>query len=235
MYYVVDDYDSLPQYMGVVLANGTRPYSVTAGGDYKFFQIETGKSQSEYTNTVQITDVTMLSCDNGIAPFAITSANYDKASRTLRFQFNASNLSLSNWNVKALGSTVTTAQGNFSPTSSTVDLGMPDLADGTFTLEITGVSCVGTTSRNFTVGDTGGGDDETLHIMDYDLGTFEACAVPPANIEFGSSATNDINTVTDWIQGTRITKDIDLVADSTFFWIRDKNNHAVVSPVFQKT
>jgi hypothetical protein len=73
-----------------------------------------------------------------------------------------------------------------------------------------------------------------LHIIDYDLGTFEGCSVAQADIEFGSSATNDISTVADWIQGTRITKDIALVADSTFFWIRDKNNHAVVSPVFQK-
>lgn len=73
-----------------------------------------------------------------------------------------------------------------------------------------------------------------VKIIDYDLGTIVACSVPPENIEFGSSATNNINSVTDWVQGTRITKDINAVADSTFFWIRDKNNHAVVSPVFQK-
>jgi archaellum component FlaF (FlaF/FlaG flagellin family) len=74
----------------------------------------------------------------------------------------------------------------------------------------------------------------TLHLMDYDLGTFEACSVAPANIEFGSSAMNDIDTVTDWTSSKKITKDLSLVADSNFFWIRDKDNHSVVSPVFEQ-
>ncbi len=121
-----------PQYIGIVGANGVKNYSHSIGGSYKYFQIETGKSQSEFTNTIQIVDATIT------------------------------------------------------------------------------------------------------QIIDYYLDSFEACSVLTANIEFGSSAINDANTATDWTQDLVITKDISLVADSTFFWIRDKNNPAAISAVFEK-
>jgi hypothetical protein len=138
------------QYLGIIGANGIKNYSYTQGGTYKYYQIETGKSQSAFTDSITITDPTMQSCDNGSNPFRIDSAIYDQNTSVLTFVFDASGLSEANYTVKGSnGGTV--KQGFLQTTSSTVTINMPQLGNDTFTLEVIGVSCTGTANKTFTV------------------------------------------------------------------------------------
>lgn len=92
-----------------------------------------------------------INCDNGTSPFSIISASY--SNQRVYFQFNASNLSSTNWAIKQ-GST-TIINGSINPiTSNTLDVYAGTLGADTYDLVLSGASCSGTASRSFTVSGT---------------------------------------------------------------------------------
>lgn len=90
---------------------------------------------------------TGISCDNGSTPFKIISTAFNKG--LLTFEVNANNFSSAKWTVLQ-GSTIINTS-NFSVTNNIMTVNAGNISAGTYTFKLDGVSCNGTTVKNFNI------------------------------------------------------------------------------------
>ena len=90
---------------------------------------------------------TGVSCDNGLTPFNIISTAFNKS--FLTFEINANNFSSAKWTVLQ-GSTIVNSS-NFSVTKNIMTVNAGNLSAGSYTVVLDGISCNGSTSKNFKV------------------------------------------------------------------------------------
>ena len=95
--------------------------------------------------SVNGTPPTGVSCDNGTTAFNISSTAFNKGS--LMFEMNANNFSSAKWAILQ-GSTVVNSS-NFSVNSNIMTVNAGNLSAGSYIFKLDGVSCDGSTSKNF--------------------------------------------------------------------------------------
>ena len=88
---------------------------------------------------------TGISCDNGGAPFKIISTAFNKG--FLTFEVDANNFSSAKW-IVLQGSTVISSS-NLSVNSNIMTVNAGNISAGNYTFRLDGVSCDGSTSKNF--------------------------------------------------------------------------------------
>jgi hypothetical protein len=107
-----------------------------------------GSASKDFTvNSTPAPPPSGVSCDNGITPFYIISTTFNKGSLT--FEVNSNNFSSGKWTVLQ-GSTVVNSS-NFSVISNIMTLSTGNIAEGTYSFKLDGISCNGSTNKSFKV------------------------------------------------------------------------------------